>query len=936
MKKFAWNKVDTRNASSLLFIAAATGMVLLTSGFYYFNSNKAQRQTLSTKAATQPAEQCLTTTAEIKDKCSQGIFPQNVCQFMRDASNKTAWTNFILSGNPDIRPYDYGNDGGDPASIRLDSKDGKPFSGGVYYTFPTTPGKTYCGSWRWGPNTNTTGRPNAFTRTLGLDPTGGTNAGAGSVQWSNGESRVGRHLDYPLNKIPGDLNVDKKIVASGNTMTIFLKGDFNASEQSFLLMDMVNVYDEGSGGVIPPTATPTPASNPVDSITCPTTSTQSYALAAINASNPADRQPANEHPDKNLTVRGYQQITDDPALMVVRDYTDPKRDYSAPQLTTVTDNRDVPFYHLYQVNDWKWGNPWGTRGSPLVEDTNNNPPKSYGVTAAGFFASAGSNVYVPNSGYNVGGGHQAYVLYADNDRLTLVYGNQDTAANGYVIHLENFCVDPNLVKKYFDSSLGRSQLPVLDGGQYVGKFKTKELIVAVRDTGRFMDPRSVAWWQGRPTGVPPAATATPVPQCPVPPDTTGMQATRNATGDKITLAWDPNGGSNGFPVTGYTLWVDDQTDIPWDGSCSSAAGDFCADITSTSFTFDAKPDHPYEWTVHSKNACGQIKTQKGPYIVAMANPPTATPSPTSTPACIPAKKPAGLQFTCDVGALSNKATLEWTADASVTNYEFQLDNLSDPWDGSCTSTGGDSCKSGLTTKYIYDIGYADTFTWRVRGINACNPSDWVSGKSFRCTYPTTINTPTPASLTGTPTPISSTAPLATNTPTNTPTPTATPTPAPRYADCNKCGYCSNKTKQPGNLEACMACLYPDTPVADIQKTLFVDPTTNQPPAPRVGAYFSQLGCVDVGITGFKDPAAAGGVLNIILNRLLFPITGVLALLSLIYGAFLLITAQDNPEQIGRGKRWIYGAIVGLVFTFMSILLIRMVAGDVLKIPGFDL
>ncbi len=163
----------------------------------------------------------------------------------------------------------------------------------------------------------------------------------------------------------------------------------------------------------------------------------------------------------------------------------------------------------------------------------------------------------------------------------------------------------------------------------------------------------------------------------------------------------------------------------------------------------------------------------------------------------------------------------------------------------------------------------------------------------------------------------------------------TPTPALRFADCNKCGYCANQTKQPADLDKCMACLYPDY-VTNPNGTLSVDPLTNQPVQPRIGAYYSQLGCVDVGIAGFRDASAAGGVTNTILTRLLFPITGVLSFLALVYGAFLVITAQGNVEQIQRGKKWIYGAIIGVAFTFMSILLIRIIGGDILKIPGFDL
>lgn len=163
----------------------------------------------------------------------------------------------------------------------------------------------------------------------------------------------------------------------------------------------------------------------------------------------------------------------------------------------------------------------------------------------------------------------------------------------------------------------------------------------------------------------------------------------------------------------------------------------------------------------------------------------------------------------------------------------------------------------------------------------------------------------------------------------------TPTAEPRYADCNKCGYCKRNTKQPGDLQKCMTCLYPDF-VSNPDGTLIVDPKKNQPVQPRSGAYYTQLGCIDVGAEGFRNPAAAGGVVQVILARLIFPVTGVLSLLALIYGAFLVMTSQNDPQKLIVGKKWIMGAAIGTVFTFMVVLLIRIIGGDILKIPGLDI
>ena len=40
------------------------------------------------------------------------------------------------------------------------------------------------------------------------------------------------------------------------------------------------------------------------------------------------------------------------------------------------------------------------------------------------------------------------LMYAAEKRITLGYTRDDTVASGYAVHLENVCVDPNLVALY--------------------------------------------------------------------------------------------------------------------------------------------------------------------------------------------------------------------------------------------------------------------------------------------------------------------------------------------------------------------------------------------------------------------------------------------------------------------------------------------------------
>jgi hypothetical protein len=116
------------------------------------------------------------------------------------------------------------------------------------------------------------------------------------------------------------------------------------------------------------------------------------------------------------------------------------------------------------------------------------------------------------------------------------------------------------------------------------------------------------------------------------------------------------------------------------------------------------------------------------------------------------------------------------------------------------------------------------------------------------------------------------------------------------------------------------------------ESLRVDPESNLPTTPVPGKQYTFLGCLGSG-GSFGQEGAAGGVVQSILN-IVFSLSGGIAFLYLLYGSFVIATSQANPEKLNYGKRLVYGAIAGLIFTLGSVFLVKFIASGVLKIPGF--
>ena len=253
-----------------------------------------------------------------------------------------------------------------------------------------------------------------------------------------------------------------------------------------------------------PSPTPTPG--------CPTTSANQYSSGTAyqyDLDNPV--RPAQYHADKNIELRGYSLDVDPNITRGLVDYgsDDPTQ---PPQLATLFNPGRVPtLSQLYYVHHWVWApSPApGSRGGPITD---------YPVTALAMETVPGERLHVPASGYDIGGGEpmEAIVLFADEDTVTLRYTRDDSSAsNGYTVHVDNICTDPNLLALYdhtddpggprylyLPPDLRPSNpynLPNLFAGQPIGTARSDAVIVAITDTGAFMDPRSCnEWWQVRP------------------------------------------------------------------------------------------------------------------------------------------------------------------------------------------------------------------------------------------------------------------------------------------------------------------------------------------------------------------------------------------------------------------------------------------------------
>lgn len=235
--------------------------------------------------------------------------------------------------------------------------------------------------------------------------------------------------------------------------------------------------------------------------TCPTTSTRNYNLIPVPG-NPADRADF-VHGDLNLSLRGWEANPN--ATLSLVGYTG-ATDGDAPQIRGVfTDGRLPTFTSAYQVYDWDWGCTNDINGDGINDGCRGNLLTTWDATLLGMQTTAGEELRIPSKSADIyQSNYRVLVLYAEEKRMTIKYTRSDTVVGGYTVHFENVCVDPNLLALYqsrvdangWRINNGGYQLPALNNGQTFGTALGDEILIAMRDNGSFMDPRSQKdWWK---------------------------------------------------------------------------------------------------------------------------------------------------------------------------------------------------------------------------------------------------------------------------------------------------------------------------------------------------------------------------------------------------------------------------------------------------------
>lgn len=133
--------------------------------------------------------------------------------------------------------------------------------------------------------------------------------------------------------------------------------------------------------------------------------------------------------------------------------------------------------------------------------------------------------------------------------------------------------------------------------------------------------------------------------------------------------------------------------------------------------------------------------------------------------------------------------------------------------------------------------------------------------------------------------------------------------------CNQMGYvysCSNST---GNL----CCTISATECTSSSGS------GGNPLCSGGGAIDTAIGCIKV--SDFST--FSGWLLNWVIG-----IAGGIALLLILYSAFLITTSAGDPKKLQAGQEQLTSAVTGLILVIFSIFILKVIGVDIFQIPGF--
>ncbi len=63
--------------------------------------------------------------------------------------------------------------------------------------------------------------------------------------------------------------------------------------------------------------------------------------------------------------------------------------------------------------------------------------------------------------------------------------------------------------------------------------------------------------------------------------------------------------------------------------------------------------------------------------------------------------------------------------------------------------------------------------------------------------------------------------------------------------------------------------------------------------------------------------------------------GAVAVIFIIYGGYVLLMSSGKPQEIEKGKSYIFYSIAGLLLVVFGLVFVRVIAVDVFALPGFN-